>query len=262
MFSRISVHLITNLLIVNGILILCFLWINYHYYTILEHLELLSVTSRSLNEKQKKILKKYFPFYNKLSHRLQRLFEQKLLFFYYMKQYAGVEGAEVHDRMKLLVSAYAAQVSLGFKDYGFSHINRVKIYPFQFYSLKKRVLVSWELDEEGTLHLSWKDFFRQVREEIVRPIGLEIMAFAIKKDKSTIKEDIYHNRGLLFHQMPSSDTGGSLSALFRDEDFRSKEDFLEACITNYFSHPTELKNNHPDLFRKLDKLLYSEVSLG
>src|SRR5690606_28108138 len=123
---------------------------------------------------------------------LSRIFEQKLLYFYYTKKYEPREGLHMHDRMKLFISAYAAQVSLGFKGYGFSHIEKVLIYPEKFLSGKVPRYVAWELDEARTLHLSWADFFDQMKKDVKLPVGMQIMAHAIKKDENErIKKQIY-----------------------------------------------------------------------
>ncbi|MBX9850567.1 MAG: zinc-dependent peptidase [Cytophagaceae bacterium] len=251
-----------NLIFMNVIMIGCFLWLNHNYYKIMDRLEAINVTSKSLDEKQKRILKHFFPFYRKLSPNLQRIFEQKLLYFYYTKTYDAKNGLAVHDRMRLFVSAYAAQVSLGFKEFGFSHIYGVVMHPRKFYSENRKNIVCWDLDKEGYLHLSWTDFFEQLKKHVVLPVGLEVMAHAMKKDENEIvKEEIFRNRNV-YYKINSylKSTSGSL-VLFQDEDFKTRDNFFEACIKNYFSYPVELKNKFPELFRKIDQLLYSEIRL-
>lgn len=263
MLSLLNSDLLIDLFLLNAFLILGFVWIYHHYFQWMNRLEAITVTAKFLGEKQKVILRRYFSYYNKLSPKLQRVFEQKLLYFYYTKEYETTSGLILHDRMKLFISAYAAQVSLGFRGYGFSHINKIKIYPYKFYSSTTKATSCWELDEEGTLHLSWKDFFSQLRREVLLPIGLEIMAHAIKKDDNElIKNQVFSTRTLLFQQLSASASNTSVRQLFEDGDLLSKEDFLEACIKNYFSYPTELKNNFPDLFKEIDKLLFSQMRHG
>lgn len=263
MLSLLNTDFLLNLVIINGVLIVSFLLIHHKYYQISAKLETLTASSKHLDEKQRKILKHFFPFYNKLSPFLQRRFEQKLLYFYYTKRYETTKGLEIFDRMKLFISAYAAQVSLGFRSYGFSHIEKVVIYPEKFYSEKRKMNVRWELDDQKTLHLSWKDFFEQMRKEVMLPIGLQIMAHAIKKDQNErLKDQIFQTRTLLFRQIPATDPNALVRPMFEEDDFRTREDFLEACLKNYLSHPIELKNNFPDLFRKLDQLLYSQIKVS
>jgi hypothetical protein len=259
MLSFISSDLVVHLIVLNGCLILSFIWIHHHYHSIFSKLEEMTMTSKYLDERQKRILKRFFPFYNKLSPSLQRLFEQKLLYFYYMKEYEGAYALQVDDRMKLFVSAYAAQISLGFRGFGFSHIYKVKVYSQKFESAELGILVSWNLDSEGTLHISWTDFFIQLKKKVILPIGLQIMAHAIKKDENTIKTEIFSNRSLLYSQPLDSETHIQGQNLFKTEDFQSKEDFMEACLKNYFGNPVELKNSCPNLFKKLDHLFYSQI---
>jgi len=101
-----------------------------------------------------------------------------------------------------------------------------------------------------------------MKREVMLPLGLEIMAYAIKKDENeSLKEQIFQTRTLLFRLMPATDPNALVRPLFEEADFKTREDFLEACLKNYLSHPVELKNNFPDLFRKLDQLLYSQIKL-
>ena len=262
MFSSISPDFIVNLLLMNALMIVCFLWVNHNYYRIVGRLEEINVSSKSLGEKQKRILKHFFPFYRKLSPNLQRVFEQKLLYFYYTKAYNGENGLAVHDRMRLFVSAYAAQVSLGFKESGFAHIYGVIMHPQKFYSDNRKNIVCWDLDNEGYLHLSWIDFFEQLKKHVVLPIGLEVMAHAMKKDENeTVKEEIFRKRNAYYIINAYLKTTSDAMILFRDEDFKNSDNFFEACVKNYFSYPVELKNKFPELFRKVDRLLYSGIKL-
>lgn len=263
MLSLLNTDLLTDLFLLNACFFACFAWIYHNYFHLMDRLEAITVTAKFMDEKQKILLKRYFGYYNKLSPNLQRVFEQKLLYFYYTKEYQTVLELELHERMKLFISAYAAQVSLGFKNYGFSHIYKIRIYPGKFYSHTKQEVSCWELDSEGVLHLSWKDFFGQMRREVVLPLGLEIMAHAIKKDENELlKDQIYSSRNLLFQQLSGSDPSAAVRELFAEDDLLSREDFMEACIKNYFGCPAELKNNFPDLFKKIDKLLFSQLRLG
>lgn len=263
MLSFIKADLLLDLLLLNACMVGCFIWIYHNYFQWMDRLEAITVTSKFLDEKQKRTLKRYFGFYNKLSPYLQRVFEQKLLYFYYTKQYETVHGLVLHERMKLFLSAYAAQVSLGFKEFGFSHIYKIRIYPGKFYSNTSKEVSCWELDNEGTLHLSWKDFFSQMRREVILPIGLEIMAHAIKKDNhEELKDQIFSSRTMLFQKASTNDPEQRIKALFSEEDLLSKEDFMEACIKNYHSFPTELKNNFPDLFKKIDQLMFAQMGLS
>jgi hypothetical protein len=98
---------------------------------------------------------------------------------------------------------------------------------------------------------------------VLLPIGLQIMAHAIKKDQNErLKDQIFQTRVLLFRQIPATDPHALVRPLFEEDDFKTREDFLEACLKNYLCHPIELKNNFPDLFRKLDKLLYSQIKVS
>lgn len=263
MLTLLNTDFIVSLILTNGLVILTFLWLNHNYDEMLERIGSITFTSKYLDVKQKKILKQYFPFYRKLSPGLQRIFEQKLLFFFFAKKYEAADGIELLDRMKLFISAYAAQVSLGFREYGFLHIEKVIIHPDKFSLQGSKNELCWELDGESALHVSWKDFFDQLKKEVVLPIGLEIMAHAIKKSGNELLMDrIFQSRYLLFHQLSTAENNASVRDLFSEDDLLCREDFMEACLKNYLSSPLELKNNFPGLFRQLDILLYSQIRVS
>lgn len=251
---------VINLFITNMILIAGFMWINYNYHQIRNHIEIISATTKTIDPRQKKVLQHFFPFYKKLSPNLKRVYEQKLLFFYHTKSFNAAEGFVVRERMRIYISAYAAQVSLGFKGYGFSHINGVVLHPQKFYSSTKKDWLCWELDSQGNLHVSWKEFFEQMRKKVVLPIGLDIMTHAIKKDgDASIKDEIFKRRNEYYLVYSYLEEVRKQELLFKGEDFLSKDDLLEACLKNYFSSPVEFKNCFPELFYQIDRLLYSQL---
>jgi Mlc titration factor MtfA (ptsG expression regulator) len=215
-----------------------------------------------LSGKHKKILKRDFSFYSKLSPNLLKLFEQKVEYYFYKKVFVDAQGNPAEDKKKLLVAAYAAQLTFGLKDFYFLHLKKVIVYEEKFYSVKSDKIVSWEISTDGIISLAWKIFYSELRSErISSPIGLMIMANALKLEQYTFfKEQIYFNNAALYFANSNLVTREDNRTMFEAKDMKNREDFLIACLIHYFSKPMELKNRYPDLFRKIDYTLFKEIA--
>jgi Mlc titration factor MtfA (ptsG expression regulator) len=257
MLSLTNSDLFLHLLITNVILLISFIWVNHNYYTLKNKFEAAGLPYKVLEPKHRKVLLRQFPFYSKLSPALKRHFEERVAGFFYSKEYLGAEGIVVKDHMKLLISCYAAQVSFGLKDASFSSLKRIIIYPRQFYSESSKKLISWTMDA-NSISFSWNDFFVELRRDMDNAIGLVMMAAAIKKEYgSRFLEKIFSNADSFMKVYSNFDKKENV--LFPESDFASKEEFLNACIKYYFTSPMLLKNQYPEIFKRIDKLLYQDV---
>jgi Mlc titration factor MtfA (ptsG expression regulator) len=246
-----------HLLITNVVLLISFFWVNHNYFKLKSRIENANIAYKALEEKHRKFLTRQFPFYNKLSPGLKRHFEERAAYFFYSKEYLGVEGVILKDSMKLLVSCYAAQVSFGLKNFSFSSIERVIIYPDKFHSEDSETLVSWAADN-SSISFSWKHFYRELKKDINNPMGLVVMASAIKKEYGNLfVENIFGNVESFMKLYSNYDKKEKI--IFPQSDFSSKEAFLNACIRHYFIAPMQLKNQYPEVFKRIDKILYQEV---
>lgn len=253
---------IIQLLLITSLIIAGFLLINYYYHLLLAKFPLLPISYKFLTNQHKRILKKHFPFYNKLSPGPKRIFEQRVEWFFFYKNYSGA-GVKLTDKKKLLVAAYAAQLIFGLKDFYFKAINEVVIYPGPFIS-RLGSFVSWEITNDGKIHLSWKDFFRELKnKQLKKPLGLKMMAHAIKHEKPhRLKEELTFYKPGQFYQNSGESKSIRIKeeTIFNRQELLDKEEFMVACIINYFSNPNEFKNAYPELFKRLDATFYKGIN--
>jgi MtfA peptidase len=249
--------LFIHLLITNIVLLISFIWVNHNYYILKSKIEKAGIAYKVLEQKHRKVLIRQFPFYNKLSPALKRHFEERAAYFFYSKEYVGMGEIVLKDYMKLLVACYAAQVSFGLKNFSFSSIERIIIHPDKFYSQSSEEYVSWVMNNDS-IHFSWKDFYQELKRDINNPVGLLVMAAVIKKEYGTLfVENIFGNVDSFMKVYSKYDKKKNI--LFPESDFSTKEEFLSACIRYYFTSPMQLKNHYPEIFFKIDKLLYQQV---
>lgn len=214
--------------------------------------------------KRIKILSKRFPFYNKLTADLKKAFLKKVNYFVSNKRFTDYKGNELSEKKKVLISAYAAQICFGLKDFKFSRWKQTVVFPYRFYSDKRKSIVSWEWDEKGVVYLSWEELYRELKKnKLEEPaLGIKIMANALKRETiNSLYEEIYTSQTSQYF-LNASGLNQSLNLnnlVFEEKAFSSKSDFVEACIINYFSKPNELKNNFPELFKKIELSLYEGV---
>ena len=116
--------------------------------------DLIAQTLR-IKDRHRKILTKYFSYYRKLSPHLQYAFEEKLAYFMYSKKFVGADDVVITDKMRVLISAYSAQLTMGMSDYYFKILHKVVVHRSRFYSTSQKKMVAWELRNQDEIHLSW-----------------------------------------------------------------------------------------------------------
>ncbi|MCS6824492.1 MAG: zinc-dependent peptidase [Cytophagaceae bacterium] len=216
-----------------------------------------TIVNKHLNKTQRKTLKKHFAFYKKLSPELKEAFEKRLIHFLYEKKYRTDSGEAVKTKKKLLIAAYAAQLTMGIEHYSFHKIKTITIYPAQFIGSNGEKC-TWEVLSTGEIKISWNDFFKELNPKPgYIPVGIKVMAYAMKLEGlSPIKEQlILHRTSELFRQAaPSVYTRDHV---FKHPQHYNRDEFVVNCLINYFGNPVSLKNSYPEIFRRLEKCLYS-----
>ena len=92
---------------------------------------------KPLTVSEKKVLLNNFPVYKKLSTRQKQKFEFRILRFRKEKQFVFNGLIPRQEDMALLLSATAALLTLGLKNYRIPAIERIIIYPNQYFSKLK-----------------------------------------------------------------------------------------------------------------------------
>jgi Mlc titration factor MtfA (ptsG expression regulator) len=112
-----------------------------------------------LNEKQKRILKQQFTFYNKLTKKEQGYFEHRVASFINDKDFIGRDELVISEDIKILISATAVMLTFGFRDFYIGLISKIVVYPNAFYSNTNKAFHKGEFNPKlATLVISWEDF--------------------------------------------------------------------------------------------------------
>jgi Mlc titration factor MtfA (ptsG expression regulator) len=224
----------------------------------------ISFILRRLDSNKKSILKHQFQFYNKLNTKQQRIFEHRVASFIKDKYFIGREGLTVTEEMKVLISATAVMLTFGFRDYYIGLLNRIFIYPEEFYSLARDEYHKGEFNPKlKTLVLSWKDFkkgFESYKDNI--NLGIHEFAHAIHLNSmkerdisSTIFSDSYKELTDLITNEEELRKALIASKYFRDYAYTNQFEFLAVIIETFIESPNEFKSQFPQVYNKTKQML-------
>ncbi len=114
---------------------------------------------KKLPASQVAILENNFDFYNKLSENHRKQFNHRIVQFLSEKKIIGREEILITEQMKILIAAVACMLSFGRRNYTYSLIEYILIYPAEFFSTTNQNYHKGEFNpKERVLVLSWKDF--------------------------------------------------------------------------------------------------------
>lgn len=219
---------------------------------------------RQLEDNKKAVLINQFKFYNKLTPKHQRIFEHRVASFIKDKYFIGREGLEVTEEMKVLISATAVMLTFGFRDFYIGLLNRIFIYPNEFYSLAKEEYHKGEFNPKlKTLVLSWKDFrrgFENYHDNI--NLGIHEFAHAIHLNSikerdisSTIFSDSFKELTDLLTNKEQLRNALITSKYFREYAYTNQFEFLAVIIETFIESPDELKSQFPEVYDKTKQML-------
>ncbi len=219
---------------------------------------------RKLTADQKVILEKDFQFYGKLDPKEQRFFEHRVASFIKDKFFIGREGLRPTDEMKVMISATAVMLTFGFRDFYIGLINKIFIYPGEFYSNMNQDYHQGELNPKlKALVISWEHFKKgfEISNDNLN-LGIHEFAHAVhlnslkEKDvSSTIFEDSYKELIDLLSNQEDLRKQLVETEYFRDYAYTNQFEFLAVLIETFIETPQELKKQFPQVYQKVQQML-------
>jgi Mlc titration factor MtfA (ptsG expression regulator) len=218
---------------------------------------------KKLSKGQLVILQQEFSFYNQLSFRHKRQFEHRIASFISDKEFIGRENLQVTERMKVLVSSVVCMISVGRKNYGFSLIDFILLYPDEFYSKINDAFHKGEFNPKSrVLVLSWKDFENgyQITNDN-RNLGIHEYMHAMHLE-SIQGSDYDSDRFIrqfqnILKQLTKPEIKDKLidTKYFREYAFTNQYEFMAVITEYFFESPEEFKSQFPDLYEYTKKIL-------
>lgn len=219
---------------------------------------------RKLTESRKNILKNDFTFYRMLSPKEQTYFEHRVASLIIDKRFIGRGGFSINDEAVTLISATAAMLTFGFRNFYIGLINKIIVYPESFYSNISKQQHKGEFNPQfGALVLSWDDFKKGWDKESDK-INLGIHEFTHAIHLNSIKEkdvsstifgdsfkeliDLLSNNEVLRKDLINSN-------YFRSYAYTNQYEFIAAVIESFIESPSELRSQFPEVYNKVRQML-------
>ena len=218
---------------------------------------------KKLTTSQRSILEQDFSFYTKISEKHKKQFQHRVAVFISDKNFVGREGLEVTEKMKVLISAVGCMLSFGRKNYTYTLINHILIYPNKFYSSVNDDYHKGEFNpREKALVLSWKDFEEgyKITDDNLN-LGIHEFMHAMQLEAKQSR-DIDSSRLLkqfqnILQQLTNQDLKDKLdeTRFFRAYAFTNQYEFLAVLAEYFIESPTDFKTHFPKLYLHTKKLL-------
>ncbi len=221
------------------------------------------VVYKNLKPEQKSILRNQFSFYNKLSSKHKRQFEHRVATFKQSKQFIGRDGFNINETQKILISAVGCMLSFGRKNFNYTLIEAVLIYPKEFYSKANDAYHKGEFNpKHKVLALSWEDFERgyEITNDNLN-LGIHEFMHAMQLEAMTGKDPdsarfMKHFKNIL-RRLTNQELKDKLdnTRFFRAYAFTNQYEFMAVLAEYFFESPSELKQHFPEIYNYKKKML-------
>ena len=219
---------------------------------------------RTLNPKQKLILKNQFIFFDKLDKQHKRYFEHRVASFIKDKDFIGRGGMEITNEVKVLIAATAIMLTFGFRDFYIGLINKIVVYPEIFFSKINQEYHKGEFNPKlKTLVISWKDFklgYKTTKDNINLGIhefvhAIHLNSLSERDISSTIFSDSFAELTEMLSKDESLREELIQSKYIRKYAFTNQFEFLAVLIESFIESPQEFKCHFPNIYLKIRQML-------
>lgn len=218
--------------------------------------------SMGLSKHQKDILYRNFSFYRNLNASQKKQFEKRLKYFLLNKIFIPRKMKEVTEEMKVLVGACAVQITFGYQPLKLAKFEKIVLYPSQYYSTWSKRNHKGEVLSSGVIVLSWEDFIKGYREpNDGYNLGLHEMAHALRlEDAFTDEEYAFIDEKSLkeWHRVSIKELKkirNGEKTLLRRYAASSLDEFFAVSVEYFFEKPHELRQEMPQVYSALSKVL-------
>ncbi len=203
------------------------------------------------------IFNQRIPYFSALSDDARARFINRAIDFAELKSFVGVDGFELTREVKVMIGAAAAQITWGLKLTELSHIQRVLVYPKEFYHGVSRRYLKGGVSKGGTLLLSWDDFCKGYENHTDnRNLGLHEMAHALKLEKlHGLHKNTFYRSYLKSWLDISRPTFKALrngeAGYLRAYGGTNDHEFFAVCVEHFFETPAEFYREHRRVYEHL-----------
>jgi len=218
---------------------------------------------RKLSTSQVEILENDFVFYKKLSVKHKKQFQHRVVTFISEKKFVGRDKLVVTERMQVLIAAVGCMLSFGRKNYEYSLIEFILVYPKEFYSVTNDDFHKGEFNpRERALVISWKDFENgyEITDDNLN-LGIHEFMHAMQLEAMQSKDVDASRFSKQFQNILLQLTNVELkekldeTRYFRAYAFTNQYEFMAVLAEYFIESPKEFKTHFPKLYGHTQKLL-------
>ena len=217
---------------------------------------------KGMRPEHKAIMARYAIHYQRLDAAGKERMERIASAFLREKEWQGA-GMPVKEEQKVMISACAAQLLMGFPDLVLQHFDRIIVYPDAYRSPKSgRMHLGEVRPGPGIIIISWEDFVHgYAHSRDAHNVGLHELAHALWfEDMNEDDEHHFLDRRLLadWNQLATQHVARikrNEPHFFRDYAGTNQAEFFAVAVEYFFERPTEFKKSEPDLYAALSGLL-------
>ncbi len=220
--------------------------------------------------KHKKEFLETVSFYRRLNYKHKEYFEHRLVKFIRNYDFIERDSFKLTPEAKVLIAASYVKLTFGMRRYSSSTFNKIIIYPSAYYSAITKQYHKGEFNPGLKLIIfSWQDFLKG---EIITNDNLNLgihefthaLTFHGKKSKDKSAKIFYRVflEIIKFMKNPVNSTAILNSNYFRDYANTNALEFLSVIMEHFFETPEDLKQNFPELYFKIEKMLNYKAILN
>lgn len=220
--------------------------------------------------KHKKDFLQDVSFYKKLTPKYQSYFEHRIVKFIRNYDFIERDGFKLTPEAKVLIAASYVKLTFGMRKFTSSTFNKIIVYPSSYYSSISNQYHKGEFNPGLKLIvLSWEDFLLG---EIITNDNLNLgihefthaLTFHGKKSKDKSAKIFYRVflEIIKFMKNPENSSVIIESNYFRDYANTNALEFLSVIMEHFFETPEDLKQNFPELYYKIERMLNYKAILN
>lgn len=220
---------------------------------------------KELHPLQSAFLEKNNAFYKRLPDKYKGYFRHRVAKFIDTYTFAGREGLEITDAMKIQVAATSVMLTFGMRDYLHRSVSAIVMYPDVYLSGSgnyhkgefnpgvRAVVFSWRHFKQGldvesdNLNLGLHEFSHVIHFEARRRLlgvrgPLSIYVDTFQEIINFLKDESNRKRM-------------AASGYFREYAYTNEFEFVAVVLEHFFETPSEFKQKFPELYTLVKKMI-------
>lgn len=206
-----------------------------------------------MKNKIHQVLSNHFPYYQDLSTQKKSKFRYRTEKFIKDKKFLPRPGVYFTDEVKILTVAPAIQLTMGHKEYLFSHFHTIILFPGAYRSPYTKTTHLGETNTSGIVVFSWPDLKRGIEEADGYNLGIHEYAHAMHL--SIIMEKSpdpffaeYFDKWQSFAEVELRRLAKGEAGIFRKFSGKNIHETFAVCAEHFFEKPSDFKQDAPELY--------------